>query len=94
MLANGQVFGGDSGYMYIGTYTQQGNTMKAKVHVKQHTAGMQNVMGQKEFDLELDGTLNGNVISVTGTIPGTTMKLNGTLTKQRDLAKASVQTAH
>jgi hypothetical protein len=87
---NGQVFGGDSGYMYIGTYTLQGNTVNAKVHVKQHAAGVANVMGRTEFDLQLSGTLSGNKIAVTGTVPGTPLKLQGTLTKQVDLtAKAA-----
>jgi len=92
-LVNGQVLGGDSGFMYIGTYTEKGNTMNAKIHVKQHVAGVWNVMGQSELELDLDGTLNGNVINVTATIPRTPMKLNGTLTKRLDLtAKASSQT--
>jgi hypothetical protein len=84
-FANGQVFGGDSGYMYVGTYTQQGNTVNAKVHVKPHVAGAVNVMGRAEFDLQLSGTLNGNTLVLTGSIPGTQLQLRGTLTKQHDL---------
>ncbi len=44
-LVNGQVLGGDSGFMYIGPYTEKGNTMNAKIHVKQHVAGVWNVDG-------------------------------------------------
>ena len=83
---NGQVFGGDSGFMYIGTYTLQGNTVKANVHIKPHVAGAANVMGQSEFDLQFTGTLNGNTLNVTGTIPGTQLQLQGTLKKQHDFA--------
>jgi hypothetical protein len=81
----GQVFGGDSGFLYEGTYTQQGNAMNARVHVRRYVAGAPNVMGRDNFDLELTGTLQGNTIGVTGVIPGTQLRLNGTLTKQRDL---------
>jgi hypothetical protein len=89
-FVNGQVFGGDSGYMYIGTYTLQGNTVNAKVHVKPHLMGAANVMGRTEFDLQLSGTVNGNKANLTGTIPGTQLKLQGTLSRQVDLtAKAA-----
>jgi hypothetical protein len=90
-LINGQVFGGDSSMMYTGSYTEQGNTLHAHVHVKQHTVipGMQSVMGLNEFDLELNGPLQGNTIAVTGTIPGTKMRLDATLTKQGELAGKS-----
>jgi hypothetical protein len=87
-LVNGQVFGGDSSMLYRGTYSQQGNTLNARVHVIQHTSvpGMQSVMGRGEFDLELSGTLQGERITATGTIPGTPMRLNATLIKQGEVA--------
>lgn len=84
-LIGGQVFGGDSGFLYTGTYTQEGNTLTARVHVRQYVPGVANVMGRNQFDLELTGTLQGNTITATGNIPGTPLRLNGTLTKQGDL---------
>jgi len=84
-LIGGRVFGGDTSFLYTGTYDAQGATMTGQVHVKRHAAGMQNVMGRDEFDLELNGTLKGNIISVTAKIPGTPLQLNGTLTRQADL---------
>jgi hypothetical protein len=81
-LANGKVFGGDSGYLYSGTYTQSANTMNARVHVKQYVAGIQNVMGRSEFDLQLDGITNAGRMTVTGTIPGTPLRLHGILTNR------------
>ena len=83
------MFGGDSGYLYIGTYMQQGNALTARIHVSQYVPGIANVMGRSNFDLELRGTLNGNTISVTGTIPGAPGQLQGVLTKQRDLPARS-----
>ena len=84
-LIGGQVFGGDSGFLYGGSYTTQNNTLNARVHVKRYAAGTVNVMGRDEFDLELTGVAQGNSISVTGTIPGTQLRLSGSLTKQGNL---------
>jgi len=88
-FVNGRVFGGDSGYMYVGTYTRQGNTVTANVHVKPHVPGSLNVMGRSEFDLQLSGMVNGDAANLTGTIPGTPLKLQGTLTKQHDIDEAT-----
>jgi uncharacterized protein DUF6680 len=82
---DGQILGGDEGYLYDGTYTRQGNGFVARVHVKQFVAGVPNVMGRTEFDLEMTGTKQGNTITATGAIPGTPLTIAGSLTKQRDL---------
>ena len=84
-LIGGRLFGGDSGFLYTGTYTQQGNALTARVHVKQFVTGAANVMGRNEFDLELTGTLQGNTLAATGSVPGTQLRLTGALTKQGDL---------
>jgi hypothetical protein len=84
-LIGGQLFGGDTGFFFTGTYSQQGDTMTAHVHVKQHVPGMANVMRRSEFDLKLNGTMQGDTISVTGEIPGTSMHLAGRLKKQGSL---------
>jgi len=84
-LIGGKVFGGDSGFLYIGTYAVQGAIMTGHVHVKRHATGMPNVMGRDEFDLELNGTIKGNIISVIAKIPGTPLQLSGTMTRQADL---------
>src|SRR5580658_7553248 len=44
-LIGGRLFGGDSGFLYTGTYTEQGNALTARVHVKRYVAGIANVMG-------------------------------------------------
>ncbi|MGD1097307.1 MAG: GrlR family regulatory protein [Bryobacteraceae bacterium] len=91
VLIGGQVFGGDNGFVYTGTYTQDGNTMTAQVHVKQHAAGIANVMGRSEFDLKLNGTLTGNKITVAGQIPSTPLTLTGILTKQGNLPARALE---
>ncbi len=43
------------------------------------------VMGRKEYDLDLAGTLDGNMLKLAGNIPGTDDRLSATLMKQCDL---------
>ncbi|MDR3717823.1 MAG: hypothetical protein P4K98_03420 [Bryobacteraceae bacterium] len=83
-LTNGKVFGGDSAMLYTGTYTQKANDLHARVNVRFHTnmPSMQSVMGRSNFELELSGTLQGDTITALGTIPGTQLRLNATLTRQ------------
>jgi hypothetical protein len=84
-LIGGQVFGGDTSFLYTGTYSAMGTSMTGRVHVKRHAVGLPNVMGRDEFDLELNGTLKGNIVTLAAKIPGTSLQLSGTLTKQGDL---------
>jgi|SRR5665213_1544781 hypothetical protein len=84
-LIHGKVFGGDSGFVYTGTYTDQGGALTAKIHVKRAFPGTISVMGKDQFDLELTGTLQGNVIAAKGTIPGTPVAFQAKLTKQGDI---------
>jgi hypothetical protein len=44
-----------------------------------------NVMGRKEFDLDLAGNREGDKVKLDGNIPGTDLRLKATLTKQCDL---------
>jgi len=89
-VVGGQLFGGDSSFLYTGTYQQNGNSITAHVHVKRFAPGLPNVMGREEFDLELAATLQGNTAKATAKIPGTQLQLVGTLTKQGSLpAKAA-----
>lgn len=84
-LVGGQLFGGDSGFLYKGTYTQQGENLTAQVQVKRYAPGMPSVMGQEKFSLQLTGTIQGNLGKLSGSVPGTPLKFNATITKQGDL---------
>jgi hypothetical protein len=81
----GHVFGGDSAVMFTGTYDLQGNAVAIRMHVKQIAPELMNVMGRKEFDLDMSGTLDGNTLKLAGNIPGTELRLVANLTKQCDL---------
>jgi len=86
-LVGGQVYGGDSAFIYTGTYTTQENTLKARVHVQRGAPGVQSVMGRDQFDLELTGNLQGNSITSNGSIPGTPLRFQAMLTKRGDLPR-------
>lgn len=81
-LVGGQVFGGDNGYLYTGTYQQSGDTLTASIHVAQFTAGVPSVMGQTSFDMLVNGNMSGDHIAVTGTVAGAPASFRGNLTKR------------
>jgi hypothetical protein len=81
----GHIFGGDSAVMFTGTYEQDGDAVNSRIHVKQIAPDLMNVMGPKEFDLDLAGTREGDKVTLAGKIPGTELGLKATLTKQCDL---------
>jgi hypothetical protein len=89
-LIGGQLFGGDEGYLYMGSYAVQGGTFSARVHVRPFVSGIVSVMGRSEFDLELSGldmvgAGRQPTLILQGKIPGTDQTLKGRLTKQADL---------
>ena len=87
ILIGGHIFGGDSAFLYTGTYRAEGSNFTADVQVNKFAPGMPSVMGQDRFSLALKGALNGNVIAVTGSIPGTPLQFRGNLTKQAELPR-------
>jgi hypothetical protein len=100
------LFGGDTSFLYTGTYAVENvpqpsagetrihassqDAIRARVHVKRYAPGLPNVMGRDEFDLELNGTVQGKSANVIGTVPGTQLRLAGTLTKQDELPKPAM----
>lgn len=88
-LIGGQLFGGDSGMLYTGTYTAQGNKFQAKVQVNRYanTTGIVSVMGMDRFSLDLNGTIEGGRGALSGTATGTSLRFSASLAKQGDLPK-------
>ena len=82
VYTGGHVYGGDSAAMFTGTYTQQGNAITVRLHVKQMVPGLMTVMGRSEYDLDLAGTLDGNTLHLSGSIPGTELRLSAIHQKQ------------
>lgn len=82
MFTKGHVFGGDTGYTYLGSYTTHGNSVNARVMVRNFIAGVPSVVGiAGDFELSIDGVIEGNTIKGTGSLvgvqkPGIAVKLS------------------
>lgn len=88
------MFGGDSLFVYEGTYTQHGNKLEAGVNVKQCVAeGAMplQLTSRNDYELKISGTLQDDKgkISVQGNKAGGTDSFAGWLTKKRDLPARS-----
>ncbi len=87
MFIKGKVFGGDSGYTYSGSYRTQGNSVKANIMVRNFLPGVPSVVGVVgDFELNIDGKLEGDVIKATGSLPNSqAVGIALKLTKRADL---------
>ena len=71
MFTKGRVFGGDTGYTYLGTYTTKGHSVRARVSVRNFIAGIPSVVGVTgDFELSIEGTVEGDTIRATGSLVG------------------------
>ena len=69
MFIKGKVFGGDTGYTYIGSYRTQGNSVKAEVAVRNFLPDIPSVLGVVgDFELNIEGKLEGDIIKGTGSL--------------------------
>ena len=64
VLETNRVFGGDSGYYYLGTYTIKDGVLAATVGVTKHNPAWANVFGDYAgtFTLQMTGQLQGQNI--------------------------------
>jgi hypothetical protein len=59
----GKVFGGDTGFVYTGTYQTDEKTLTARIHVRNFLPEVVSVLGVPgDFDLVVTGNVSGNVI--------------------------------
>jgi len=69
MFIKGHVFGGDTGYTYIGRYKAHGNEVKATVAVSNFLPDVPSVLGVVgDFELNIDGKIEGDIIKGTGSL--------------------------
>ena len=75
VLETNRVFGGDSGYYYVGTYSVSGKNITAAVKIVKHNPGWQDAFGTtaQSFAVNMKSTINDN-----GVIQGH-MERGGTL---------------
>jgi len=71
VLINGKILGGDTGYVYEGTYTVKDHTLRTSVHVSNFLPEVPSVLGVVgDFDLQMEARINGNVIQGTMSLVG------------------------
>lgn len=87
VFTKGRLFGGDTGYTYLGSYKTDGKSVSAEVLVRAFLPNIPSVLGVAgDFDLKIQGQLEGDVIRGTGSLSdqravGIALKL----TKKADL---------
>lgn len=79
-FANGEIFGGDGGFTYIGTYVMNGSQVAAQLRISPHMSGIPNVFGNGQpFDLNIKGSMQGSSMSGVGEashVPGVSFQVN------------------
>jgi hypothetical protein len=87
MFIKGQVFGGDTGYTYTGSYETQEDAVKARVMVRNFLPDVPSVLGVVgDFELNIDGKIEGDIIEGTGSLTdGQAVGIAVKLTKKADL---------
>jgi hypothetical protein len=88
VLETGRVFGGDSGYYYLGEYSVDGSKITADIAVVKHNPAWSNAFGDtaQRFKAHIVGRISGNVIQghmERVDIPGTSLSVK--LTHREDL---------
>jgi hypothetical protein len=65
VLKTGRIFGGDSGYYYIGEYAVSGNALTASLRIVKHNPSWNNAFGDTatSFQIKVNGTIQGEVMS-------------------------------
>lgn len=71
LSAHGEVFGHDGNYVYSGKYTVDDKKVSATLHVQPVTQGAVSAFNtvSKMFDIKLTGTLQNEVLSLSGLAP-------------------------
>jgi hypothetical protein len=64
VLETNRIFGGDSGYYYVGAYTIKGSQIDATVRIVKHNPAYINVFGDasQSFNIKMGGTVNNGVM--------------------------------
>ncbi len=68
---NGRIYGGDSCYKYIGSYTENNGSISARLRISKYSnlANLQSVVDIDNFDLSLSGNVHAESIQLYGELP-------------------------
>lgn len=71
VFINGKVFGGDSGFTWVGSYTVRDQLIKARVLVHHFDPDIQSILGlEGDYEMHLSGAVDGNCITGTAMVAG------------------------
>ena len=71
IFMRGRALGGDTGYIYTGSYQQQGDDISAQVAVRNFLPEVVSVLGiVGDFQLTISGKITGDVIKGTAALVG------------------------
>jgi T3SS negative regulator,GrlR len=69
VFTKGQVLGGDSGFAYVGSYEEKGDSLKARVSTTQFDPNIPSVLGVPgNHDLLIEGRVKNDTIEGTGAL--------------------------
>jgi len=70
MFINGKVFGGDSGFTWVGSYQADERLIKARVRVHNFDPKVQNILGVSgnDYEMHLSGNVRGDTITGTAIV--------------------------
>lgn len=86
VFVNGRVLGGDTGFTYVGTYSEKDGNLTAQVRVTNFLPDIPNVLGvEGDFDLLIHGPRKGQVIEASGSVVGQPGAVALKLTKEASL---------
>ena len=71
VFMKGRVLGGDTGFVYTGTYQTNEKEVSAQIKVRNFLPEVPNVLGVKgDFELSLKGTVTGQIIKAAASLIG------------------------
>lgn len=71
VFTKGKVYGGDSGFYYVGNYIEKDGIVKARLAVHNFDPSIVNILSVgKDYELEVSAKINGDAMSGTAVVPG------------------------
>jgi len=86
VFANGKVFGGETGFYYLGTYDDDGGVVKARIVVRNFDPNIPSGFGAGDYDMDVSAIMQGDEMTGTAVVTGRPQySLGVRLTKKANL---------